>query len=169
MGILLELGLMLAQSATPAIEPQIRIEIQRVEKHKDSVTFHIEIVNTGRVPVALEETTKRSRDPHVVNMELWQNNKWVYVGPLRDAPALAVFPLLPGETVRKRIAVSDPYADPYQVPPRPVPLVGKARATVRYFQSEEQWRTLLKDTLKNRRQTVPLATSEPFNIPPKPN
>ncbi len=162
--IALNFGLLLCVGMAPPVEPQVQIVIEKIEKGKNKVTFHISVKNTGTVAIFLEEARKGSRKPHVVNLEKWQEEKWLHIGPLRDSLAVGLFRLPPGEEVQRQIPVTDPYINPFEKPQREISLVGTFRATVRVFLSHEEWKTFFG----NATQKPTLAKSSAFEMPPKP-
>lgn len=117
--------------------------------------FHLRILNDGDLTLMVEETVKGRKDPYAVNLEQWNDGKgWVYVGPVRDTRPDGVFELPPGKSVEKEIEVLDPYVSPNSPTEKPIPVVGKHRATVRYFISVDEWHSFLEGKIKTERTAV---------------
>lgn len=156
---LLVFAFLAATALASGANEQLEISIQKVDRSAGEVSFHIVIRNSGVEPLFLEASTKGTRELHAVSIEKARGaNHWKYLAPHRDLPADHVFPLLPHQQMEARITLADPYPD---YTGRDVPIVGRFRATVRYFRSREAWENRMKLPL----QHIEEAESVPVTVP----
>jgi hypothetical protein len=134
-------GFIMLMAALPARgNGSVELRIESVERSDSEVAFHILIENSGDTTVFLEEMTKAMKEPYGIRIEhSKQDSRWVFLGPQWDARPVGVFRLRPGDKIRSRVILANPYPDLRHVPVRSIPLVGRFRATVRYFRNEKEW------------------------------
>jgi hypothetical protein len=125
---------------------RLKVEIGNVERSAGRASFHVVVRNLGSTPLYLEEFTKGKGDLYAVNIERATGpHTWEVVGPHRDTQPPDVFPLQAGGSTEVRIDLPDPYPKIYETPARYIPLVGRFRATVRYFHSQAEWEKIRKE------------------------
>jgi len=124
----------------------LEIEIRNFEQSAGRVSFRVLVRNLGSTPLYLEEFTRGKRDLYAVNIERATGpHTWEVIGPHRDTQPADVFPLLGGGSIEVRIDLLDPYPKIYETPARYIALVGKFRATVRYFHSQAESEKIRKE------------------------
>jgi hypothetical protein len=147
-------------------DARLEVRIENVRRSEGQVAFSVVIRNSGSEPLFIEEgSPKGSRDLYAVTIEHATDSKhWEFVGPYRDDKPVGVFRLSPGEHADIRIALPDPYPKIYETPMRKIPLLGRFRASIRYFATEGDWNEF---TTKHRRQGAVEVTSPAITIPQK--
>ncbi len=170
---ILQAGLVAMSVSSLLAGENVRVTIQKIEYVKGGVNFYVEIGNLSRGPIFLEELDRGSRDPSGLVIQQWDEQRgWIILGPNREVPPSAVFELAPGEKLSKCLEFTDPYPHPKQVPPVVIPVTGLHRATVPYFLSEDDWRSLMSSLSRrpgrSRKAAVvkpEVAISEPVAMP----